>query len=254
MDFRELTPSLVTFWGAGCSEHLLTGIESSSFIRQRNNWYIANIPLGLSGLFMMDWGKIVGFSIEMPIDYVPLPIFGNNIVVILCYWTQPVMSTSKHKNLLLIKVMERLERKGYDGIVVFSPGGIDNPVWEAFGFEKITECEFMGMPSYMMFRKYADVSPPSFQSPVSLLPPRQRKYTIDIFYPKYCPIGSLIISKVIKQSPNFAQIAELRVHDTSYRDVVLSSGRVIGVYLNGEDITREIIQNTPIKKIIEKIS
>jgi len=252
LEFRELTPSLVTFLGAGCSEHLLSGIESSSFIRQRNNWFLSNMPFGLTGLLMIDWGRIVGFSIEIPIEYAPLPIFGNNIIVILCYWTQPAISTSKHKNLLLVQVMERLERKNYGGVVVFSSGNLDTPIWEAFGFEKITECDFMGIPSNMMFRKFSNISPPSFQNPTPVPPPRQRKYAIDIFCPAYCPLGSLIMSRVIKQSPSFAQTAELRVHDTSSREVVIRSGRVFGTYINGKDITREILQNTPIKKIIKK--
>ncbi|RKZ35116.1 hypothetical protein DRQ33_00515 [bacterium] len=250
MEFRELTSSLVTFWGSGCAEHILTGAENTSFIRRRNNWINANIPLRLSGLLMIDWGKIVGFTIELPVEYAPLPLFGKNLATILCYWTQPAISTSNHKNMLLEQTVERLERKSYSGAVVICSNNLDIPIWESLGFETVGELEMLGSANKVMFLNFSDGSLPSFQRPKPLPSPHQRKLALDLFCPAYCPLGGLLMSKVIKQSPDFARQAELRIHDTSSREVVIRSGRVIGAYLNGKNITTKVLQNVPIIKII----
>ncbi len=251
MEIRELTLSYLTFWEGSCAEKMLEEPLVSSYMRRRNQWISANMASGLYALLMLTQGETAGFTIALPIERVPLPLVGTDYGVILCAWVRPAFATSKYKGMLIGSTVERLKHNGFKGIIsmAFAPGEI--PLWESFGFSEMGEFAFWSFPIKLMALRFEPVELPSLQRPVPLPPPRQKEYAIDVFAPSYCPFGVLLISKVVQQAPQFSRIAELRIHDTGIRDVVLRTGRVFGVFINGINVNRDILSGKSVAEVIE---
>ncbi|GEM_PF-3192010 len=250
MEVRDLTISFLAFWEGGCASEILDRSLTPLYIRRRNQWINGNIHSGLVGFLLFNQGEVVGFLLAMPVESAPLPIIGNGYSVILCNWVKSVFATPKNKGLLVKVAVEKLRHRGFPGIIsmTFAPNELS--IWEAAGFSPVGEFDFWGFPVKVMVLRFVSLKQPVLQKPVPLPPPRQKKYAIDVFAPSYCPFGTLVISKVIRQTSDFAGLAELRIHDTGIRDVVIRTGRVFGVFLNGENITRQVLAGVPIMKII----
>ena len=254
MEFREFTSSILTFWGAGCAEHILKPLEYTTFIRRRNYCLNAYFQKGLSGIVGIDWGRIVSFSFEMPIEVSPLPILGKNISVVICHWISPPLATNNYKTMLWERTIELIKLRGFGGISLLSPLDAELHFFESFGFSKIAETDAIGITSSLLFLNLTDVSPPAVKQPSPLPPPSKRKYAIDIFYPEYCPIGTLVLNNVLRNIGEVAKKIEVRVHDTIQRDVVLKYGRAFGCYLNGKNITPQIISGKSLSEIFKNLN
>ncbi len=253
MEFRELTSSLLTFWGAGCAEHILDPGEYATFIRRRNHWINSNLPRGLSGIVGIDWGRIVSFAFELPIEITPLPVMGSDIAVVVCHWISPPMATYNHKNNLWERIIELVKLRGFGGIALLCTTDTEMPFFESLGFQKIAESDSFGISSLLLFLNLKHSKLPILKKPAFLPPPQKRKFVVDVFYPEYCPLGTILLNRVLRQISTLASQIEVRVHDTAQRDVVLRLGRIMGCYLNGENITSEIISGKSIVDIIENM-
>jgi len=252
LDFREFTTSALSFWGSSCAENLLGGVGYSTYLRHRNNWINVNLPLGLSGLMMYDCGKMAGFTLEMPIEHAPVPILGKNIGVFICYWTRPEISVPNRKSVMLEKALVRLAGKGYEGVAVICSCWHDEPIWEALGFSQIDTVKILGLNSTVLFKSFINGTKPIIQKPTSLSPPKNKHIAIDIFYQSFCPISTILISRLMKQTPDFLKILEVRMHETSTRNEVMRFGHMKDVYMNGDNITKEILLEKPLSNVIAR--
>ena len=252
MEIRELTISFLAFWDAGCGATFLDSSLISSYIRRRNQWITGNVSDDLLGLLLFNRGKAIGFVIAMPIEKVPLPVVGEGYGVVLCNWVDPDFASLKYKSVLVGAVVEKLKHRGFGGVIstAFYPNEL--PMWESFGFSFLGKFDFWGFPVNLLMLQFVALRKPVIQRVVALSPPRQKKYALDVFAPSYCPLGVLVVSRIIKQSSEIARFVELRIHDTGLREVVIKTGRVFGVFLNNVNITRYVLAGVPIIQIIER--
>ena len=252
MEFRELTSSLLNFWGLGCAEHILDSRDYMTFIRRRNHWVNRNLSRGLSGIIVFDWSRIIAFSLEIPIDIAPLPILGNNIVVVLCHWVAPPIANPNRKRMLIENVVDRMKSRGFSGMSLVCPHKLELPLFESMGFLTVSQIDCICPNSFLLFLNLNGGEPPVVKQPPPIPPPKKRTFALDVFYPEFCPIGTVLLNRILRQIASVSSLVELRVHDTSTRRVVLELGRTLGCYLNGENISSKILLGVPLKQIISE--
>lgn len=250
MQFRELTSMLLASLGLGCTRYLLDSLERTIFIRRRNQWVDSNLPLGLTGLIAADLGETASYTLEMPIELAPMPLIGKNICVIVCYWISPHMATANQKKLIWERVIERVAHRGFSGIALVCPAKIEMLVFQSMGFSIVCDTECMGTASSMVFLDFKNGTAPAMKKPATLALSKRESNVLDIFYPPFCPIGTLLFSRVRNQLIGNSLGIEPRAHDTGTRESVLEFGRTMGAYLNGKNITADILRGAQIEDIV----
>ncbi len=253
MEFRELTASVLAFWGAGCAEHILSGAEKQAFVRRRNQWIVAHLGKGLSGVVMLDWGRIVGFTLELPVEYAPVPAMGKGIVAVFCSWTAPAVTNPAHRKLLWEHALERFPRRGYKAVLAAAPFDVDVPLLEALGFRKIGEGAHPRARTSFMFKEFVACQPPVLKRGAPIPPPKHRKFALDLFYQPFCPLGTVILNEVLNQVGGLAQRVELRIHDAADKRVVMEFGITLGCFLNGRDVTLSVVAGEPLADILDRL-
>ncbi len=251
MEFSELTLTSLSFWDDFCAKQIISPKERPAFIMRRNLWIRNSLEIGLSGTIMRDQSAICGFALDMPLNVAPVPLIGNNIGVVICNWISPIFANPKHKHELFEQELAHLRAKSFGGIALINLNTLDDAIWESLGFEIINSTSYFGSKVNIFFHDFGTARPPALIDPRALTRSTSMPFVVDLFYQAFCPIGAMALARILHQSGELYGSTEFRIHDTSSRDEILSSGIIGGVFIDGIDVSAKVLSGTPISEIIE---
>jgi hypothetical protein len=250
MEFKELTISNLNSVSDCCYDLKTLSSRGVNYLGKKNLWIESNLARGMSGLISYDSGRVTSFSLEFPIEIAPFPIIGKNISIVGCNWIDPSMTTPNYKNIVLEKIIDRIERKKYRGIVIFAPLGIDSKLLESFGFVEIANIVHFGVQTDVMWLDFDSGSMPIIKRPSPLPPNKPGLKTLDLFYPVFCPLGTALVSKVFEIFNPISTQIDLRQYQITDRKSILEYGRILAFYIDGIDYLRPILVGSTLEQLI----
>jgi GNAT superfamily N-acetyltransferase len=200
-------------------------------IRQKEWWRYHHVHRGLRTLVAYEGPRAVGHVEFMPIEYAPRPVSGHNLAFINCLYVTPE-ARGRGVGAGLLEAAEHEVRERADGMAVLARWA--GPVLPARFFIE-TGYQPIGsrQGEALLNKPFRRAASPHFL-PVRVLPRQSEgRIPVDFFHCPQCPYSGWVLHQLQREGQLTAPEIDLRVIETSEREVVELWGVANAVYIDG---------------------
>ncbi|NIM95674.1 MAG: GNAT family N-acetyltransferase [Anaerolineales bacterium] len=200
-------------------------------VRQKEWWRYHHNYLGLKTLVAYQGVKPVGHIEFMPIDYVPRPISGQDILIINCIHVAEPFKGQGIGRALLGSVEDHAQRQA-KGVAVLSRNfGSFMPLsyFEKMKYQPVDERD----DETLMFKPIVEVEAPAFLTQRYEPEHKENMINLDYFHCPQCPMSGYTLEGLQKHLKSHREEISLTVFEMSERKDVEQFGIAEGIFIDG---------------------